>query len=152
MRVSRYVGALMSCAALVGGCARHEAVTPEQASARGDALLRKMSHTLATAQTFSFTADQTREKVRTNGQKVQERFSRRITVRRPNALVLTDSGDRAGAAWYDGKSVTMVSNRDKTWARGPMPATLDEAMDFASAEYAIQLPIADLLYSNPYDA
>src|SRR5262245_4150222 len=152
MRVSRYVGALIACAALASACARHEALTPEQAAAKGDALLRKMSHTLATAQTFSFTADQMREHVHDNGTKTQEKFSRHITVRRPNALALTDSGDRAGAAWYDGKSVTMVSNRDKAWARGPMPATLDEAMDFVSAEYALQLPIADLLYANPYDA
>jgi hypothetical protein len=33
-----------------------------------------------------------------------------------------------------------------------MPATLDEALDFLSAEYAIQMPTADLLYSSPYDA
>jgi hypothetical protein len=33
-----------------------------------------------------------------------------------------------------------------------MPGTLDEAIDFLSAEYAVQLPTGDLLYSNPYDA
>jgi hypothetical protein len=43
-------------------------------------------------------------------------------------------------------------NRDKSWARGPMPPTLDEALDFLSSEYAIQMPTADLLYSSPYDA
>ena len=151
MRAARYFAALW-CATIITGCAREAKLTSAQATAKGDALLRKMSHTLATAQAFSFTADQMREHVRDNGTKTQERFSRHITVRRPDALAYTDSGDRGGAAWYDGKSVTMVSNRDKAWARGPMPATLDEAMDFVSAEYAIQLPMADLLYSNPYDA
>ena len=111
-----------------------------------------MSKTLAAAQTFAFTTDQMREHVRANGEKVQERFSRRITVRRPNALTLTDTAGRDGAAWYNGKYVTLVSNRDKAWARGPMPGTLDEATDFVSTEYAIQLPIADLLYTTPYDA
>ena len=33
-----------------------------------------------------------------------------------------------------------------------MPGTLDEAMDFISAEYDVQIPTADLLYSNPYEA
>src|SRR5262249_6649665 len=56
------------------------------------------------------------------------------------------------AAWYDGKYLTLVSKKDKVWARGPMPPTLDEALDYLSAEYAMQVPTADLLYSNPYDA
>ena len=45
-----------------------------------------------------------------------------------------------------------MANREKIWVRGPMPGTLDEAMDFLSAEYDIQIPTADLLYSNPYEA
>jgi hypothetical protein len=45
-----------------------------------------------------------------------------------------------------------VSHGDKVWARGPMPPTLDEALDFLSNEYDVQMPTADLLYSSPYDA
>ena len=48
--------------------------------------------------------------------------------------------------------MTLVSNTQKIWARGPMPPSLDEALDFLSAEYAVQMPTADLLYSSPYDA
>ena len=33
-----------------------------------------------------------------------------------------------------------------------MPPSLDEALDFLSGEYAVQMPTADLLYSSPYDA
>jgi hypothetical protein len=84
---------------------------------------------------------------------VTESFSRRTVVRRPNRLTFTDKGDgHDTAAWYDGQRLTMVSNPDKVWVRGPMPPTLDEAMDFVSAEYAVQIPTADLLYSNPYEA
>jgi hypothetical protein len=46
----------------------------------------------------------------------------------------------------------MMSSTDKVWARGPMPPTLDEALDYVSQEYAIQMPSADLLYSSPYEA
>jgi hypothetical protein len=74
-------------------------------------------------------------------------------MRRPNAVTFTTTGDeRDNVAWYDGTHVTFVWNRDKTWARGPMPPTLDEALDYIAAEYAIQMPSADLLYSSPYDA
>ncbi len=151
MRASSYLGAAL-CAALLTGCTREAALTPEQASAKGDAMLRQMSKTLAEAKTFSFTTEQLRERVRDRGGKVEERFSRRIIVRRPNGIAVADGGGHDGAGWYDGKSLTLVSNRDKAWARGPMPGSLDEAMDFVSAEYAFQMPMADLLYASPYDA
>ena len=70
-----------------------------------------------------------------------ESFSRRTVVRRPNRLTFTDKGDgHDTAAWYDGQRLTIVSNPDKVWVRGPMPPTLDEAMDFVSAEDAVQIP------------
>jgi len=112
-----------------------------------------MSTALASATRFSYTADEVRQRVRANGEKADERFSRHVVVRRPNALMFTDSGgDSDAALWYDGSHLTLASKRLKVWARGPMPATLDEAMDFVSSEYAIQFPTADLLYSSPYNA
>jgi hypothetical protein len=139
--------------AVAMACSRQDTLTPEAASAKGDDLLRRMSQAVAATQAFSYTAEQTRERVRRNGEKVEEKFTRRVTVRRPNALAFADEGvGHDTKAWYDGKFVTLVSDSQKAWARGPMPATLDEAMDFVSAEYAIQIPTADLLYSSPYDA
>jgi hypothetical protein len=112
-----------------------------------------MARSVGSTRTFAYTADQAVEKVRANGERTIERFSRRTTVRRPDRLTFTDSGrDHDSIAWYDGSRFTLVSNRDKVWVRGPMPPTLDEALDFASAEYAIHIPTADLLYSSPYDA
>jgi hypothetical protein len=112
-----------------------------------------MSKGLAAVQTFSYTADEQREEVRPGGAKVEHRTTRHVTVRRPNALTFTTKGEeRDGEGWYDGKSITFVSHRAKVWARGPMPPTLDEGLDFLSDEYAVQVPTADLLYSSPYDA
>jgi hypothetical protein len=142
-----------SVLAIAAGCSRTETLTPEAARAKGDAQLRQMSQTLASSQVFSYRADQEVEHIKAGGQRVTDRFSRRTTVRRPNQLAFTESGqEHDRGAWYDGKQLTIVSNRDKVWARGPMPGTLDEAMDYISAEYSVQVPTADLLYSNPYDA
>jgi hypothetical protein len=151
---------VLACAAvpllaLGSGCraAGPEVLTPEAARAKGDAMLKSMSDKLAQTTSFSYTADQEVERVRSGGEKVTERFSRRTIVQRPNRLAFSDTGqDHEAAAWYDGNHVTLVSHRDKVWARGPMPDTLDAAMDYVSAEYAIQIPTADLLYSNPYQA
>jgi hypothetical protein len=144
---------LLSCAmAIVGACNRAETLTPEAASKKGDALLREMSASLGSLQTFAYTSDERREEVK-GGAKQERRTSRRVIVRRPNAFAFASTGtDRDAAGWYDGKQLTIVSNRGKVWARGPMPPTLDEALDFLFAEYAIQMPTADLLYSNPYEA
>jgi hypothetical protein len=147
------LGLLISIAIVVTGCKKApERLTPEAARTKGDALLREMSKNLGALQAFSYRADERREVVR-QGKKQEQHASRKVTIRRPNGFTFTaGDDDRDAAGWYDGKSLTLVSNRSKVWARGPMPGTLDEALDYISAEYGIQLPSADLLYSNPYDA
>lgn len=144
---------LIACAALAaGGCARApEKLTPEAARAKGDEIVKEMSKTLAGLQAFAYTSNEVREDVK-GGKKVETNVTRRVVIRRPNSIAFTTKGARDVAGWYDGKHLTVVSNNDKVWARGPMPATLDEALDFLSAEYAVQMPTADLLYSSPYDA
>ena len=132
------------------GCNRQQSLAPEAASAKGDALLKEMSKNVSSLQTFAYTVDERRQKP---GAKGERTVTRHVTVRRPNKVAFTgkgDAGDTAG--WYDGKQLTLVSHRDKVWARGPMPPTLDEALDFLSNEYDVQMAAADLLYSSPYDA
>jgi hypothetical protein len=139
---------------VAAGCRGPEPpLTDEAKRAKGDALVKKMSDKLAGLHTFSYRADQELERVNAKGEKSVFKFTRNTTLRRPNALVFAESGgERDSKAWYDGKQVTVISNRDKVWVRGPMPPTLDEALDFVSAEYDIEIATADLLYSNPYDA
>ena len=149
----RALGFFIAGVIVLTGCKRApEPLTPEAASAKGDALLREMSKSLSALQTFAYTADERREVVK-GGKKEEQHTSRKVTIRRPNALTFATTGnERDGAGWYDGKHLTLVSNHAKVWARGPMPGTLDEALDYISSEYAIEMPSADLLYSNPYDA
>jgi hypothetical protein len=150
---SRFLILVIGAVAVAAGCMRApEELTPAAARAKGDELLQEMSKNLGSLQTFAYTADEVREDIQ-GGNKVERRASRRVVMRRPSALTFTSKGDALDlVAWYDGKQVTLVSNTDKVWARGPMPPTLDQALDFLSAEYAIQMPTADLLYSSPYDA
>jgi hypothetical protein len=133
------------------GCSRQQALSPEAARAKGDELLREMSKNMSALQTFAYAVDERRQNP--GGTPAERRATRHVTVRRPNALAFTGKGDRGDTAgWYDGKQITLVSHRDKVWARGPMPPTLDEALDYLAAEYDVQMPTADLLYSSPYDA
>jgi hypothetical protein len=136
------------------GCNRtQQTLTPEAAKAKGDAMLKEMSKNMSGIQSFAYTADEHRQSPGVSGAKADRKSTRQVIVRRPNNLAFTGKGDRGETAgWYDGKQITLVSHRDKVWARGPMPPTLDEALDFLSAEYDVQMPTADLLYSSPYDA
>src|SRR6202008_1054059 len=59
---------------------------------------------------------------------------------------------RDSAYWYDGKHITFVANNQKKYARGPVPPTIDDALDFIATHYDVSTPMADLLYSSPYDA
>lgn len=149
----RRLACLALVAAAAAGCSRSEPLTPQAAAAKGDALLRQMSKTLAGSQTIAVTADEMREQLAPGGQKRQKTFTRSVVIRRPNQVTFVDKGaEHDGTGWYDGAQLTLVSHRAKAWARGPMPATLDEALDFLSNEYAVQVPSADLLYSSPYQA
>ena len=148
---TRFLVLVVGAALAAAGCARVEPLTPEAARAKGDALVKEMSKTLGGLQSFAYTAHEVREQVK-GGQKVEKSVTRQVVIRRPNGVAFTSKGEREGAGWYDGKHLTLVSNTDKVWARGPMPPSLDEALDFLSGEYAVQMPTADLLYSSPYDA
>ena len=155
MRFTRLRPIYIAIAALTltASCNRPpERLTPEEARTRGDTLLRQMSQTLASMQVFSFTTDEVIDRVKGDGTKTEVKFSRNIIVRRPNALAFTDTAGRDRKGWYDGKQLTLLSASEKVWARGPMPGTLDEALDYVAVEYDVKMPMADLLYASPYDA
>src|SRR5215207_10200760 len=81
------------------GCNRApEKLTPEAARAKGDELLKQMSKTFSSLQTFAYTADEVREEVKA-GKKVEARVTRRVMIRRPNSIAFTTKGERDAAGW-----------------------------------------------------
>ena len=149
----RILGATAALLIGVIGCSQTPRLTPEEARAKGDALLRTMSANMAAVQTFAFTADERRERIGADGKPATINASRRVVVKRPDRLAFTGTGDAGDVSgWYDGAHLTLVSHGHKVWARGPMPATLDESLDYLANEYRLPMPTADLLYSSPYDA
>jgi hypothetical protein len=120
--------------------------------AKGDQILREMSDAIASKKTLSFTAEEFSEKVGEGGQKTQVHIVRHVVMRRPNGFRSLVEGDQGLNTWYDGKELTLVSNAKKLWARGEVPPTLDEAMDYVADVYDLKLPWADLVYSSPYEA
>lgn len=77
-------------------CNRQQALSPEAASAKGDALLREMSKNMAAVNTFAYTVDERRQIP--GSSQGEKKMTRQVTVRRPNALAFTGKGDRGDTA------------------------------------------------------
>jgi hypothetical protein len=141
---------------LAAACSgRSDPRTPEEAAARGDELLRKMSDTLKNAQTFSFNVAESHERVdKKNGQKKPYELKREVVVRRPNRLWAhtTGSDNRNVKVTYDGATVTLVGDTQKIYGTIKAAATLDETMDLVTDRYDLKIAVADFLYSVPYES
>jgi hypothetical protein len=139
----------LGCSTTGGGSAAPGPVLDE----RSDQLLRAMSDLLARAPALSYTTSQVFERVRRSGERVTERTTKQVVLKRPDGLWVRTLGDgRDGALWYDGKSISVQSNARKAYATGPIQATLDQLIDYVGERLAVPLPTADLLYSSPYDS
>ena len=119
---------------------------------RGRAELRRMSDTLTNSASFTFSTTEEHVRPGRGSEPVARNVSRQIAIRRPDGVWFSATGDRDGQVWYNGSTVTLVSRREEVWGRVELPETLDEALDELSIRYAVPMPMADLLYSSPYEA
>ena len=121
--------------------------------------MRQMSDTLARASAFRFATTESLDQIGTSAGGRVLRFTRTVTVRRPDAMFfeVDGSGDSAidVSAYYDGKTVSLRDNSQGAhgaWTQTDVPATLDEMLDDVARRYSLPVPIADVVYSVPYDA
>ena len=157
IRHPAHLGALAVALVAVVACAgSREPRTPEEASRRGDELLRRMSDTLKAAPGLAFTVEESHERVKRNGEKTPYSLKRDVIVRRPDRLWSHTTGSGADQrdvkVTYDGKIVTVVGDAQKIYATIKAPPTLDETLDLVSERYDLRVAVADFLYSSPYDS
>jgi len=136
----------------LAACGPREPKTAEEKLARGRELVQQMSQRLAQAQAFTTESRETRERVKADGTKVAQTFTRRATVKRPNRLYSKTSGDVDNEVFYDGVGLTFVSHKDKIFAQSLMPETLDATLDALAARYGVVMSVADLAYADPSKA
>jgi hypothetical protein len=149
------VPALIVAVLLATACTRDPSPVTPAAAAEGERVMREMSDTLAKASTFSFATAESLELGDQSTRRVVQ-FSRTVAVHRPDAMSfeLDGSGDTAMdlSAFYDGKTVSLRDNLHGVWAQTTVPGTLDEMLDDVARRYSLPVPIADVVYSVPYDA
>jgi hypothetical protein len=118
---------------------------------RADQELKKMSAFLAKLTRFALEAEESFDEVPDGQPKLQLTNVRRIAVVRPNRLASDAAGDTLNrAAWYDGQTVTVLDKEHNAYTSIKAAATIDATLDKLEDEYGVTLPLADILYSDPY--
>jgi hypothetical protein len=101
---------------------------------------------LEAAGRFAFHAEENVDRLLPGGLKVMYSGSLDMTVRRPDRLRASYTGDLQRAeARYDGKSFTLMDLNNNTYAACPAPATLDGLVDDLKREQGFRLPLSNLL-------
>jgi hypothetical protein len=53
--------------------------------------------------------------------------------------------------WYDGKNITLQNDGIGVYAKVPVPAIIDAAMDHLMDKYGFSPPLVDFIYQDPYN-
>ena len=144
---------------LVGKANAAETDAPSESSVSNQAfidseavrLLRHMGKYLGAAREFSFRADITDDEVLSNAQKIQYGGIASVEVRRPNNLHVRYSGaERQTQVFYDGRNFTILDSAKMVYTKTSVPPTIDSAIDKIFDQFGFSVPIADLVYEDPY--
>jgi hypothetical protein len=120
---------------------------------KADALLRSMSELLAKTQTLRFTTDEHHERLRRSGERVNlDFFARGHGAQARRSALRHQERRKIGIAGLRRQEDQLRGQREKVWAQTAVPPTIDQAMDYIGTRLGIPMPMADILYSSPYDA
>jgi hypothetical protein len=118
---------------------------------RADELLRAASQYLAQAKAFTVSAEIWQDTVLRDGRKVQGARTVDLQMRRPDKLhAEVRSAIRNRDLWYDGKNLTILDRDKNFYGTLDAPETLDKTIDFVEERFGINLPLGDLMISDPY--
>ena len=128
--------------------------TPPRMDAQAREALRSMSDYLGAIQEFAMSVEETVDEFIDGGLRVQLSNVRKFGVRRPNRLAGDVQGDTdRRSVWYDGKTITLFDKVHNVYGvLEGVPETIDATLDHLAETYDLVLPVADLLYSNVFQA
>ena len=116
-----------------------------------DAVLKQMSDTLAAAKQFSFKGTRQFSSAQAEGRNMQAKSDIEVTVRRPDHLTGTSTGDgNVRRMIFDGKNFTLLDGKTNMYSTVPMRASLDALPGQLAKKYGLVPPLADFVQSNPY--
>lgn len=124
---------------------------PRAVEPRAEEVLKQMSDLLGKSSRFALEAEETFDEIPDGEPRHALTNLRRVAVERPGRLAADASGDTLNrAAWYDGRTLTVLDKEHNRYASVEAPATIDATLDMVEDKYGVVLPLADLLFSDPY--
>lgn len=115
-------------------------------------VLRQMSDFIESQEQFSFYAETERDILTLNGVHIQVLHEGSTLVNRPNQFRAEITGELVQRELvYDGSKVTVVDTERNIYARGDVSDNMDETLDTLIQKLNINMPLAELLYSNIYE-
>lgn len=117
------------------------------------ALLKGMSDYLAAQKAISLSYDSVFEVVSKDQQKLQIATSGTALLNRPDKIRTSRKAGFADTEMvYDGKTLSLLGKGQNSYVQAEVPGTIDTLIDQLRDKFHRQLPGADLLVQNPYDA
>lgn len=102
------------------------------------------------AKEFSFRARTIRPYANENGVLLHVEHDFKITVRRPDRLLIDANGDDGPRKlYYDGKTVTLALDGGSQYATLPVPNTITMMMYVVMGRFRLDFPLADFLTDTP---
>lgn len=140
-------GIILSITFAAFGCGGTETSSPTTADAKGNAneMLAKMTEKIKSTPAFSLTTAENSDRPKRGGGVDKLNITRSITIKSPDRMYFKATGDRDLEAFYDGKSMILMSHKEKVWGQFTAPPNLTETMDKIKEHYGMPLPVADLL-------
>jgi hypothetical protein len=133
-----------------GGVAAVAAVPPKPAiSEDARSALAQMGTTLL-AKEFSFHARTIRVYENQGNEQLHVVHDFEATVRRPDRLLIAGTGDDGPRKLiYDGSDVVLALDDGKTYAKWPVPNTIQRMMHVVMGRFGLDFPLADFLTEAP---
>lgn len=122
-----------------------------QVEPQADRILREMGEYLSSAGEFRFRADVAYDTFSVEGQELQYGGRAEVSVRRPDRLRVEYDGDeRRNRVVYDGQTITVYHAGRNVYASTESSSGIDAAVDRVFELSGFSVPIADLVYADPY--
>ena len=129
--------------------AAHAATTPT-IDAAASAAVSQMAKTLLASQAFSFQVHTLRTYAGPDGQPLHIGHTAKITVRRPDRLLIAIDGDDGVVNLvYDGKTMAVSRVNAKEYSVIPVPGTIQGMMEMVMGRLKVDFPLADFLTDAP---
>lgn len=126
-------------------------VQKEGVTQKANKILYKASNYLTQAKTFQFKANIMRDIMLDDDIQVQFGGVSNVTVQRPNKLRAIFNGDeRSRRSYFDGNTLTLYSVSRQFYVEKKIPGTIGDALDFVFEKFGFSVPLADLVYPDPY--